>query len=669
MISRQAPRPPDSPRIFVPPALALRAAILGALAVVLFGVLLFRLWYLQILSGNQYLQQANANRLREVPTPAPRGEIVDREGRALVENRVANAVQIAPSELPQTAAGREQVYRGLARVLHMRAGHIRELVGKGYDEAHYAPVTIKTDAGPGALTLLAERQSEFPGVIQQPVWLRSYPFGDMAAQVLGYVGQIDEAELARRGFRGVLPGTIVGQAGLEYYYDSYLRGRPGAQKYEVNAAGEAEPAAIAPTPSVAGSNLKVSLSLGLQRSAEQALLEGIDHARAAGKPASTGAFVAMDPLTGELLAIGSYPSLNPSIFAKPRTKAEYKALTGQGTSEAGEEPAPLTDRATEGLYPTGSTFKPITAMAALEAGILTPQETLGAGTCITVSAEKFCNAGKQEFGNVGLVEALKVSSDTYFFTVGERANAYGDVIQNMAHKLGVGRPTEVDLPNEIEGEVPDARWRQEMNHRQERCEREHPRDPKGKCGYVSEIKQWSVGENMDLAVGQGALQTSPLQMATAYSTLVNAYLNNGNGWKVTPHLGLEVDAPNGALLQRLSYPPQYKVHLNPYDLGVVFEGIHKAASEAGGTSAPVWAGWNQEAHPVYGKTGTAEVAGKVEQSWYMCYVADPTRPIVIAVTIPQGGFGAEAAAPVARLIASSWFGAPKRFIAGSSKTN
>jgi penicillin-binding protein 2 len=668
MISQQASRPPDS-RGFVPPALALRAALLGALAVVLFGVMLFRLWYLQILSGSQYLQQANANRLRELPTPAPRGEIVDRQGSPLVENHVANAVQIAPSELPQTAAGRQQVYRGLGRVLHMRPGHIRELVGKGYKEAHYAPVTIKTDAGPGALTILSERQSEFPGVIQQPVWLRSYPFGEMAAQVLGYVGQINEAELTRRGFRGVLPGTVVGQAGLEYYYDSYLRGKPGAQKFEVNAAGEPEPATIAPTPSVAGSNLKISIELGLQRSSEAALIEGIAHARAVGKPATSGAFVAMDPLNGELLALGSYPSFKPSIFAKPHTEAEYKALTGAESAEGIEAPAPLTDRATEGLYPTGSTFKPITAMAALQAGILNPNEGLGSGQCITVSAEHFCNAGKDNYGSVGLVEALKVSSDTYFFTVGERANAYGDVIQRMAHTLGVGEETGVDLPNEIEGVVPDARWREEMNHRQEHCLRTHHGVAQHRCGYVSEIKPWSVGENMDLAVGQGALQTSPLQMATAYSTLVNAYRNNGNGWKVTPHLGLEIDAPNGALLQRLSFPPQYHVHLNAYDLGLVFEGIHRAASEAGGTSAPVWSGWNQAAHPVYGKTGTAEVQGKVEQSWYMCYVADPTRPIVIAVTIPQGGFGAEAAAPVARLIASSWFGAPKRFIAGSSKTN
>ncbi|MHB8492308.1 MAG: penicillin-binding transpeptidase domain-containing protein, partial [Solirubrobacteraceae bacterium] len=214
--------------------------------------------------------------------------------------------------------------------------------------------------------------------------------------------------------------------------------------------------------------------------------------------------------------------------------------------------------------------------------------------------------------------------------------------------------------------------RSEMNKLQERCEGQHPHNARAVCGYVSEVKPWTVGENMDLAVGQGSLQTSPLQMAVAYSTLVNAYLDNGEGWRVRPHLGLGIEARNGALVQRIgsaSAAARPHVRLDPSYLGLVFEGIHKAASESGGTSADVWAGWNQAAHPVYGKTGTAEVLGKLEQSWYMCYVADAKRPIVLAVTVEQGGFGAETAAPIARLIASSWFNQPKRFVVGSSKTH
>jgi penicillin-binding protein 2 len=173
---------------------------------------------------------------------------------------------------------------------------------------------------------------------------------------------------------------------------------------------------------------------------------------------------------------------------------------------------------------------------------------------------------------------------------------------------------------------------------------------------------------MHLAVGQGDLLTSPLQMAVAYSTLTNAYNNDGNGWVVRPHLGIEIDGPQGRLVQALSAPAVRHVHLNETYLDDVMQGIHEAASEPGGTSADVWAGWDQAQHPVYGKTGTAEHAGKEDQSWYMAYVADAKRPIVLAVTVEQGGFGAETAAPIARLMASEWFGKPEKFVAGSSKT-
>ena len=173
---------------------------------------------------------------------------------------------------------------------------------------------------------------------------------------------------------------------------------------------------------------------------------------------------------------------------------------------------------------------------------------------------------------------------------------------------------------------------------------------------------------MDLAVGQGDLLTSPLQMAVAYSTLANAFTHGGYGTVVRPHLGMEIDEADGGLVQSLSFPPVRHVRLNYTDLSLVMEGIHEAASQPGGTSADVWSGWDQTQHPVYGKTGTAEHAGKEDQSWYMCFVGDPRRPIVIAVTVEQGGFGAETAAPIARLIASKWFGKPEQFVSGTSKT-
>jgi penicillin-binding protein 2 len=710
------------------PQLALRVAILGSLALVMFAIIFFRLWYLQVLTGEQYVQQAKVNDQRVLPIPAPRGEILDRSGQAIVTSRITNAVQILPAALPpvvreqassyqaslataysEFAAARERLkafetdvhdskrhttkreraelralrrrahrrsvpiprlprsalqvrhlFARLAPVIHLSPRLIDERVIAGIVALPYAPVTVKTDAGRAALTVLAERHNEFPGVRQEPVSIRRYPYGEMAAQVLGYVGQVSPGELKMSAFRGVRQGTVVGQEGVEYYYDRYLRGRPGAKRVQVNAFGEAEPTKLPITPPVAGHSLRLSLDLGLQQEAERALREGIVKAREGGKAAPAGAFTALDPRNGQVLAIGSSPDFNPNIFAKPLSKSEYEALAGSGAGGGS-----LTDRATEGAYPTGSTFKPITAMAALQAGVITPSEGLGAGQCIVVGAEQFCNAGKANYGAVGLVEALKVSSDTYFFEVGERANSRGSIIQKLAHRLGVGEQTSIDLPKELSGVVPDRTWREKRNKLELECEH---RTHVASCGYVAEVRPWSVGDNMQLAVGQGDLLTDPLQMAVAYSTLANAYMHEGNGMVVRPHLGMEIDDSGGGLVQTLSAPPKHHVHLDYADLSLVMEGLHEAASQPGGTSADVWGGWNQAFHPVFGKTGTAQHEGKEDQSWYMCYIGDPKHPIVIAVTVEQGGFGAETAAPIARLIASKWFGQPEKFVAGSSKT-
>ena len=511
---------PNEPRAPISPQLALRVAALGGFALVMFAIIFFRLWYLQILTGEQYVQQAKVNDQRVLPIPAPRGEILDRSGTPIVTSTVANAVQIIPSSLP--AAVREQAVAYQAalagaqaeyvaardrlkayeadlhasrptraqgselRTLRREAAHIRvvpipplpasatpvrrlfdrlapvirlsprsidERVVAGITQLPYAPATIKTDAGREALTVLGERRNEFPGVRQQQVSIRRYLYGEMAAQVLGHVGQVSEEELKLNAFRSVQQGTIVGKEGLEYYYDRYLRGVPGAEQVQVNSEGEPVPTNLPSTEPIAGRSVRLSLDLGLEREGERALREGISIAQASGKPANAGAYLAMDPRNGQVLAIGSYPGFDPNVFAKPLTQSEYDGLI----SGAG---APLIDRAVNGQYPTGSTFKPITAMAALEAGVINPNEAFGPGPCISVGGESFCNAGHAPLPAMALVEALKVSSDTYFFEVGKRANDYGNVIQRKAHQLGVGQPTGIDLPEEFSGVVPDRQWRE-----------------------------------------------------------------------------------------------------------------------------------------------------------------------------------------------------------------
>jgi penicillin-binding protein 2 len=715
---------PSEPRGQISPQLGLRVAVLGSFALAMFAIIFFRLWYLQVLTGEQYVHQAKVNDQRVLPVPAPRGEILDRTGRQIVLSSTTNAVQVIPNSLPAAVrvqaaeyqrqltkaqddyveaherakafeselSGREKLTHAQRVQLHAlrhQAAHLRfvpipplpasatstrrlfdrlapviglsprmidERVIAGITKLPYAPVTIKQDAGRAALSFLSERRNEFPGVRQEPVSIREYPYGEMAAQVLGHVGQVSEGELKLKAFRGVQQGTVVGQEGLEYYYDRYLRGVSGAEHVQVNAAGEPIPTALPATAPIAGHSVRLSLDLGLEREAERALRQGISEAQAAGKPADAGAFVAMEPRSGQILAIGSYPSFNPNVFAKPLTQPQYKSLT--------EGAGALTDRAVDGEYPTGSTFKPITAMAALEAGVITPAEVFGPGPCITVGGESFCNAGKAALPAMALVEALKVSSDTYFFEVGERANSRGNIIQKLARRLGIGSPSEVDLPEEFAGVVPDRQWLARQNRLEAKCLR------KGhSCGLLAEPgAPWTVGYNMQLAVGQGDLLTDPLQMAVAYSALANAYTHEGHGWVPRPHLGMEIDDSNGGLVQALSFPPLRRISLNSSYLSLVMEGIHEAASQPGGTSADVWAGWNQAQHPVFGKTGTAQHEGKEDQSWYMCYIGDRSHPIVIATTVEQGGFGAETAAPIARLIAAKWFGQSEKYVAGSSKT-
>jgi penicillin-binding protein 2 len=733
---------PNDPRTPVAPQLALRVAVLGAFALVMFGIIFFRLWYLQVLTGEQYVQKAAANDQRELAIPAPRGEILDRSGQPIVTSQVTNAVQILPSSLPhsvraqaveyqehvaeadaefaaagerlkayeselnayesegqrlahrhadaaqlaelhalaradhlrsvpipplpRSAVGVRDLFKRLAPVIGLSPKLIDERVIAGITQLPYAPVTIKTDAGRSALTVLAERHNDFPGVKQEPISIRSYPHGEMAAQTLGHVGQLNEDEQKLEAFKGVQQGTVVGQSGLEYYYDRYLRGKPGVRRVEVNSEGQAQSAKVSEVEPKAGYDLKLTIDLALEQEGERALRQGVALAQAKGNPGSGAAFVAMNPLNGEIYATGSYPSYDPNRFAKPMTQPEYESLVGSGENEGPDPRAPLLNRAVEGSYPTGSTFKPITAMGALEAGVINPTEALGAGSCIEVTGEQFCNSGKTDYGARDLVEALTVSSDTYFFTVGQYANDHGDVIQNMAKELGIGKETHIDLPSEIEGTVPDAAWRAQQNKLQERCEHEHPKTASSVCHIVSEIGPWTVGDNMHLAVGQGELLTSPLQMAVAYSTLASAYMNEGEGTVVRPHLGLEIDNSSGSLVQELSSTPIGHVHLNYSDLSDVMEGIHDATFEPGGTSADVWSGWNQAEHPVYGKTGTAERAGQVEQAWYMCFLPDPKHPIVIAATVEQGGFGDEAAAPIARLIASQWFHKPLTLMSGSN---
>jgi penicillin-binding protein 2 len=709
---------PDDRRAPITPALALRVAALGFVALALFAIVFFRLWYLEVLAGDQYLAQANQNRVRIKPIQAPRGDIVDRNGVTIVDSRLANVVQVNPRSLPQAereaaaawgqAATRlsdrwtrahdarwrtrhpravpplpalpvpppalQERFRSLARVVDMRPGTIQRRVVRSLAILPYAAITLRVDVPGSVLDYLEERKSAYPGVVPDTIFLRRYPKRSLAAQLLGNVGEVSPAQLHEARFRGVRQGTVVGKSGVEYAYDRYLRGRNGAEALQVNALNQFEGvlarARRAPAP---GRQIRLSLDAGLQQEGQLALQRAIGAANGLGHPARAGAFVAMNPSDGEVYAMGSYPSFDPSIFTRPIPYAKFKQLNSEANG------APLFNRSLQGLYPTGSTFKPITALAAMRHGEISPAYSVADHGCIHIGVQERCNAGKEAYGTVDLRNALKVSSDVYFYDVGILTNsARTEVIQSMAHDLGLGRRTGVDLPGEYTGLVPDWRWRQRVAKREAQCRRKRhiPLGPTYSvfaaaaqgCG-ISDMREWTVGDNVNLAVGQGDVQASPLQMAVAYSAIAMG------GRVPRPHLGLEIEDSTGRLVQRVQPGPARRVRMDPVARQAVLDGLHLAASAPGGTSADVWSGWDQVRRPVFGKTGTAQTFDRgieYDQSWYVCWIKDTAQPrdpgIVIAVTVEKGGFGAQSAAPAARLIASRWFGVKERFVTGKSST-
>jgi penicillin-binding protein 2 len=622
-------RPPITPQ------LALRVAILGGVALAMFAIVFFRLWYLQVLSGDKYLAEASNNQVRDIVVPAPRGDILDRNGRVLVDNRISIAVQLKPDDMPPPGPRRNELLTRLRPLLGLTQSRMRREIHDQQKLLPYANITLKQDVSPAVRNYVLERQQRFPGVDVQPVFLRSYPHNELAAQIFGTVGEISPDEIKASRFRGVKQGTIVGKGGLEYTYDRYLRGKAGATRTQVDAFGRPKGTFPERKP-VQGKQLKLSLDLDLQRAGQQAMSEAGGIPIVNGEKNRGGAFVAMDPRTGEVLAMGSYPSFNPNIFAKPLKQSTFNQLNSEANG------APLVDRAVNGLYPTGSTFKLITSVAALQSGTITPDAVIDDPGSIQIGNIVFHNAFNTAHGAIALRDALRVSSDVYYYRLGAQMNGIGgNILQKWARNLGLGRRTGIDLPGESEGLIPSPAWRDSL-FRKKLTDR-----------------PWSVGDNVNLAVGQGDLQCTPLQLATAYSTVVS------EGKVPTPHLGLRIEDAAGRLLQKVEPPPARRVKIDPANRQAILDGLQAAASQPGGTSADVFAGFGRT---VMGKTGTAQRAGQADQSWYVAYAPDQRRPIVVAVTVEQGGFGAETAAPAARLILSEWFGVQKKVVAGKSAT-
>ena len=604
------------------PRIAVRIAILGGIAMTLLGILLVRLWFLQVISGDQYAQRAEGNRLRTVISEAPRGNIVDRNGTALVKNFTGENLIAQPRELQGTR--RVAILTRLSKVIGVPANEMVKEVQKG-DDQPLEPVILARNVDPAVSQYLAERRRDFPGISLRQTYLRYYPEGSVAAHILGQTGRIGPEQIdayRRKGYQG---DETVGISGIEQQYEEFLTGTPGRSVVEVDASGEPQGREyISSRQPVPGRNIQLSIDLKTQKALESGLA---DAARVTGAKGAAG--IALDPRTGEVLALASYPTFDPEIFVKRKQKAIERVYT--------DPDKPLLDRAIDGVYPAGSTFKPITAAPALRGGEITADTQLDSPSQITLHKQIFRNFQLHSHGLITLPTALEVSSDTFFYQVADKLwQAQSEKkrvfpLQEEAREFGLGRDTGIDLPDESPALVPDPPWK-----------KKHfvGTDPSTGRPYTDFDRSWLAGDTIQLGVGQGYLQVTPAQMAVAYAAIANG------GTVVTPTVAQAVRDPNGRVVQQLSAGRPTR-HIDITGLETIRQGLYEAANGADGTSTSVFANLPGDAR-VAGKTGTAEPGdGGEDHSWYVGYAPYDDPSIVVAVVIERGGTGANAAAPVA----------------------
>jgi penicillin-binding protein 2 len=616
--------------------MALRIAILGVLAVTVFCALFFRLWALQVISGERYLEDAKNNQIRSFRLQAPRGSIIDRDGKVLVSNTPGTIVQIWPAALEDVPYDRRVgMLRRLARVLGLRPVDVRRAVHARSTSDPLTPVVVDTNVRDGRAAYLMEHQSEFPGVQISQAYLRSYDRGMIAAQLLGYTGEISKEQLDARTKDGYASGDIIGQTGIEAAYDGYLRGAPGVGRVFVDAFGRVTSERQFSQLPEAGDTVRLTIDARLQRAAENAIAYGIRLAHEDGEwAADGGALVAMNVRTGEILALASNPTYDPMVWVD-RDARKIKKLGRSALNH------PTLNRAISGLYPPGSTFKPFTALAALQEGMLTPSELIQCTGKRVIDGQTFMNWDPYKNMPMTLTVALANSCDTYFYDVALRFYRREDSpLQRWTRQMGFGRRSGIDVGPEEPGLMPTPAWRRRF--------------------FKTEIdKIWTSGDSVQLAIGQGDLLVTPIQMTRAYAMIANG------GRLVAPHVVKAVEEPRNegeppVVLRPYSPKPPKDIDLDPTAVRIVQEGLYDATHADYGTSQSVFG-----AFPIAiaGKTGTAEkfvqlpgYQGLRDQSWWCGYGPYEKPEIAVCALIENGGHGGTAAAPAALSVFEKYFG-------------
>lgn len=617
-----------------------RLAVLGIIAISLFSSLIARLWHLQALSAPRYEALAEGNRLRKVALPSSRGRILDRNGKILVANRSAHSITVDPKEL---GSRRDEVLERLAALISSDFRPVdKKLLSSRLTDAALSPygnIVVADDVSRDKVVYLLEHQVDFPGVNAELRAVREYALGPggigaLAPHVLGYLGQASPEMIeADPDYKY---GDKVGRGGVEQTYDKLLRGEEGERSFEVTSKGKI----VRETegrPSVQGNDVVLTIDKDVQFAAEEALAIGVSASRdlldpSKRKNAAQGgaAAVVIDPADGSILASASYPSYDLRAFT---------AGIDQGTWDWMNDPAnqyPIQNRVTQGQYPPASTLKPVVAASALREGMITRETAFTCPGKYTVpgdlSGYVFKDWTPQGHGSPDMQRALAQSCDVYFYNLGWqfylRHNREGrDVIQENLRAFGFGARTGVDMAGEQPGRVPDPEWKIQINGN----------------NPDSELAKWYPGDSINLSVGQGDMLVTPLQLAVSYGAFAR------DGVMYEPHLMKEVRAPDGAVISVREARESRAYPLSNDDLRAIREDL-KTVVIGGGTGAKAFRGWPQGQIPVGGKTGTAEVQGKRDNSLFvgMGPMDDPRW--IVAVVVEGGGHGSETAAPIARRI-------------------
>jgi penicillin-binding protein 2 len=648
----------------------IRLTVIGVVIMFLFSALFARLWFLQVASGTRSTAAATSNRVRVVYEPALRGRILDRNGKPIVDNTPVDVVTF-DRQKPIPAATRNLVLGRLGEQLGLSVKEIEKRIDDPRISP-FAPARVATGVPPEVRTYIEERQTDFPGVNVVRTAVRSYPNGPLAANMLGYVAEINSDELKAHASDGYREGDLIGKDGVEKMFEGVLRGTPRKLEVAVDSQGRIQHTIEDHKP-VPGNDVQLTIDVDAQRIAEQSLAQGMDGARGVRDQnevqrfqtyhAGAGAVVVLDPNDGSVVAMASNPTYDPSSFATGITPEQFKVLN------SAESNFPLVNRAVSGLYAPGSTFKPFTAIAGLETGQLDPNAGFVDPGYLDIGdpPERRYNAGKTAHGTVNLSSALTVSSDAYFYNVGrnmwqsynrwdkaKNAGAKpsdddinkGYAIQHTAEAYGFGHATGIGLGGEPDGRVPDQAWKERFNANEP--------DPKQK----RERSLWLPGDNVSLAVGQGDLLVTPLQLATGYATFANG------GTLFTPRVarallepGTGLDQPQ-PIIRDLPPQPVRKTNLSPATRDAIMQGLIGVTGNSDGTAWAAFRGMSFGA--VAGKTGTAEhTQGSKQDDSLFVGITHPDQPQYVVLTVvEEGGFGASVAAPIARRVINGLEGDP-----------